>query len=119
MSTVRIVSEPLTDAELFVQMFKELKQVEVVDSSPAEADVVVILLGDTGRSQVDVLPDPPTGAKLVAFSSRHDCGRVRLPGHSEWDEVRPFDFAHLFLEVLAGRERPLAGWPTRPGGLPA
>ncbi len=106
MPRVRIVYEPTVYAEVFARVLKDLGPVEVVDDPSAGVDVILLPLCDgSDRPQVDLLPDPLPDAKLVAFSMAGSRGLVRLPGQSEWEEVRPFGLGRICLEVLAGRER--------------
>lgn len=117
MPHVRIVYEPSMYAEIFTRVLEALKNVELVHDSLAGVDVIVIPLDDESRPRVDLLPDLPPDTKLVALSAWGECGMILMPGEKDWEEVRPFGLGHLFVEVLAGRERAMGNSTTHHDAL--
>ena len=106
MPRVWIAYEPMIYADVFARVLEELGPVDIVTDPRLGVDVIVLPLSEAGRPQLDLLPDPAPDAKLVAFSAKGNRGLACLPGHSDWEEIRPFGLGRMFLEVLAGRERP-------------
>lgn len=118
-SRVIIFYKPRLYTDLFTRLFQCLDTVEVVDINcpdvPADLwqvdggngiDVIVCSLDEEGGPDLEYLPARLPDAKLVAFSPVGDSGFRRLPGSSEWEEVRPFGLRQLVKEVLGGRNRP-------------
>jgi hypothetical protein len=110
MLRVWIAYEPRVYADVFARVLEGLGPAEIVGDPSAGVDVIMLPLCDEdGRPHVNLLPDPVPDAKLVAFSPTGTHGLVRLPGRSEWEEIRPFGLGRMLAEVLAGRDRPPAG----------
>ncbi len=117
---ISIYYEPKLYMELFARVFQTLGSIEVVEASsidlssaPArqapprpQVDIVVLPLDGCGRPAEEYLPEPKPDAKLVAFSPTGELGYRRYPGESEWEELKPFSFTQLVLEVIGGPLRP-------------
>jgi hypothetical protein len=114
-SRVWIQYHPRLYLELFTRVLKSLEPVEVVGySHPAsnfrlaesinlnQIDVILIPLNEQGYPELEALPVILPDTKLVAFSPRGDRGLRRLPGSTDWEEVRPFGLVQLVREVLGG-----------------
>jgi hypothetical protein len=114
-SRVWIQYHPRLYLELFTRVLKSLEPVEVVGSShpsssyrlsegldPNQIDVVLIPLNEQGHPELEALPVPLPETKLIAFSPKGDRGLRRLPGRTDWEEVRPFGLVQLVREVLGG-----------------
>jgi hypothetical protein len=114
-SRVWIQYHPRLYLELFTRVLKSLEPVEVVGYSqpwlshqlsdgidPNQIDVILIPLNEQGHPEMEELPVPFPKTKLVAFSPKGDRGLRRLPGRTEWEEVRPFGLVQLVREVLGG-----------------
>jgi hypothetical protein len=115
MANVRvwILYEPLIYADLFHWIFERIGMVEVMRAAnPGEKltdresfqgeriEVIILPLDDQGQPRLDILPDPPSGAKYLAFSPDGKKGFRRLPGASSWQEVSPFNLEKLIVEVF-------------------
>jgi hypothetical protein len=114
-SRVWLQYHPRLYLELFTRVLKSLEPVEVVGYSqpwlshqlsdgidPNQIDVILIPLNEQGHPEMEELPVPFPKTKLVAFSPKGDRGLRRLPGRTEWEEVRPFGLVQLVREVLGG-----------------
>lgn len=117
-SRVWIQYHPRLYLELFTKVLKSLEPVEVVghshpssshwsseDIDPNHIDVILIPLSEQGYPELGELPLPLPDIKLIAFSPKGDRGLRRLPGRTDWEEVRPFGLVHLVREVL-GSSKP-------------
>ena len=120
MTTARVWIEyhPRLYLELFTRVLKALEPVEVVGYShpsssqrlsevlnPNQIDVILIPLDEQAHPELASLPVLLPETKLIAFSPRGDRGLRRLPGRTDWEEVRPFGLVQLVREVL-GDSRP-------------
>jgi hypothetical protein len=114
-SRVWIQYHPRLYLELFTRVLISLEPVEVVGSShpsssyqlsesidPNQIDVILIPLNEQGHPELEELPVPLSKTKLIAFSPKGDRGLRRLPGRTDWEEVRPFGLVQLVREVLGG-----------------
>jgi hypothetical protein len=114
-SRVWIQYHPRLYLELFTRVLKSLEPVEVVGSShpstsfqlsdgidPNQIDVILIPLNEQGYPELEALPVLLSATKLIAFSPKGDRGLRRLPGRTDWEEVRPFGLVQLVREVLGG-----------------
>ena len=106
MSRVWITYEPLVYGDAIARFLQGMPSIEIVSRPSADVDVVVLALPEAGWPNTDRLVEATSGAKLVALSPRGDRGFVRVPGKTEWEEIRPFGLALLSVEVHAGRGRP-------------
>ena len=112
MVRVWIVYSPQLLADLFERLLHNLPTVTVVPHPFNEVDVIVLPLNELGEPELDLLPHPVPPAKLVAVSPLADRALVRLPGRTEWQDVRPFAIHQLLVEVQAGRLRPTVVRPA-------
>jgi hypothetical protein len=114
-SRVWIQYHPKLYLELFTRVLKSLEPVEVVGYSPPSSsprlsegidpnqiDVILIPLNEQGHPELEALPVIPPDTKLIAFSPKGDRGLRRMPGRTDWEEVRPFGLVQLVREVLGG-----------------
>jgi hypothetical protein len=116
MTTARVWIQyhPRLYLELFTRVLKALEPVEVVGYShpssshrlskginPKQVDVILIPLDEQGHPELESLPLPHSETKLIAFSPKGDRGLRRLPGRTDWEEVRPFGLVQLVREVLS------------------
>jgi len=103
--------KPRIYTDIFKYLFTNLGLIEVVEISPAgqdfreigaRKDIDVVLLSLDGLGQPD--PDVPAGrlkgAKVIAFSPKGDYGLRRMPGKTNWEELRPFGLTQLMEELV-------------------
>ncbi len=114
-SRVWIQYHPRLYLELFTRVLKSLEPVEVLGYShpsssprlsegidPNQIDVILIPLNEQGYPELEALPVILADTKLIAFSPKGDRGLRRLPGRTDWEEIRPFGLVQLVREVLGG-----------------
>lgn len=105
--------KPRIYTEIFKYIFQSIDLVEIVDFEPSNSgssgvhdkDIDIVLLSLNGLEQPDIdLPEERKHeAKVIAFSSKGDYGLKRLPGKTNWEEMRPFGLKELIDELSAGR----------------
>ena len=98
---------------IFKYIFISIGLVEIVECEPSNSgkfnvydkDVDIVLLSLNSLEQPDIeLPEERTHkAKVIAFSPKGDYGLKRLPGKTNWEEMRPFGLKELIDELSAGR----------------
>lgn len=110
-SRVLILYEPRLYSDLINDLIEQLGLVDIVEVKDSiavpegshdheDVDVVLLPLDGDGDPKVSLLPDMMPGAKLVAFSPDGKLGLRRLPGETNWVEVRPFGLSQLIVEIL-------------------
>jgi hypothetical protein len=117
-SRVWILYEPKIYADLFKRVLQLSGVTEVVEPcqveypSPSgtiekcdEIDIVLLPLDECGQPKVSLLPAEMPEATLIAFSPDGDLGMRLLPGRHTWEIIRPFELAHLLLEILDIRKQ--------------
>jgi hypothetical protein len=117
MTTARVWIQyhPRLYLELFTRVLKSLEPVEVIGHAHPSSchwlpegidtnqiDVILIPLDEQGHPELGSLPVPLPESKLIAFSPKGDRGLRRLPGRTDWEEIRPFGLVQLVREVLGG-----------------
>jgi hypothetical protein len=79
---------------------KDSKSIPDSSQENGDVDVVILPLDHEGDPKLSLLPDRMPEAKLVAFSPDGSRGLRRLPGESDWVELRPFGLSQLIVEIL-------------------
>lgn len=110
-SRVWILFKPKLYRDVFARLFKSFAFIEVIEGSLANygteigceesdpIDIIVLSLNDEGEPDLALLPRAVPEAKLLALSPTGELGMRRLPGESQWEEVRPYSLHQLLHEV--------------------
>ncbi len=102
---------PRIYTDIFKYIFSTMGLIEVVEILPGGKDlrdineaqaIDVVLLSLDGLDQPD--PNLPIErlkeAKVIAFSPKGDYGLRRMPGKTNWEELRPFGLKQLMDELV-------------------
>jgi hypothetical protein len=65
-----------------------------------DIDVVLLSLDGLGNPDPDVSEECLKDAKVIAFSTKGDFGLRRMPGKTNWEELRPFGLKQLMDELV-------------------
>ena len=102
--------KPRIYTDIFKYIFSTMGLIEVVEipracqdtREPGKEDIDVVLLSLDGLGNPD--PDVPEEclkeAKVIAFSTKGDFGLRRMPGKTNWEELRPFGLKQLMDELV-------------------
>lgn len=110
-SRVLILYEPRLYSDLINDLIEQLGLIDIVEVKDSQSlpddsqdqedvDVVILPLDGEGDPKVSLLPERMPDAKLVAFSPDGTLGLRRLPGETDWVELRPFGLSQLIVEIL-------------------
>ena len=110
-SRVLILYEPRLYSDLINDLIEQLGLIDIVEVKDSQTlpddsqdredvDVVILPLDGEGDPKVSLLPEKMPDAKLVAFSPDGTLGLRRLPGETDWVELRPFGLSQLIVEIL-------------------
>lgn len=107
-----ILYKPRLYRELFKRLFQSVTTLEIIEGTTTISlfsrgkagtgrgmDIILLPLNESGDPDMEMLPAPPPYAKLIAFSPTGERGLRRLPGETEWEEVRPYGLGQLLLEL--------------------
>jgi len=104
--------KPRLYTELFKYIFQSLGLVDIVELEPTntgrfnmhnkEIDIVLLSLNSLEQPDIELPEERTHKAKVIAFSSKGDYGLKRLPGKTNWEEMRPFGLKELITELSAG-----------------
>jgi hypothetical protein len=103
--------KPRIYTDIFKYLFTTMGLIEVVEIPPAgqdfreisvgkDIDVVLLSLDGLGQPDPEVPAERLKEAKVIAFSPKGDYGLRRMPGKTNWEELRPFGLRQLMDELL-------------------
>lgn len=103
--------KPRIYTDIFKYIFSTMGLVEVVEFPRAAQgsqaldegkaiDVVLLSLDGLGNPDPDVPDECLKEAKVIAFSTKGDFGLRRMPGKTNWEELRPFGLKQLMDELV-------------------
>lgn len=105
--------KPRIYTEIFKHIFQSIGLVEIVEFEPSNSgrfnmheknvDIVLLSLNSLEQPEIELPIERTQNAKVIAFSSKGDYGLKRLPGKTNWEEMRPFGLKELIDELSAGR----------------
>ena len=106
--------EPRLYSDLIQQVFQNIGQEVIVGIAEAESnpnlykideqdygEFLVLSLENFDVPPSNLLTELKPNAKIIAFSPTGELGYRRLPGKTNWEEIRPFGIAELLDEVLS------------------
>ncbi len=100
--------KPRIYTELLTHLFQSMGLIEAVEIDPTlraargreeEIDVVLLSLDYLGQPDLEIPGEGLKKAKVIAFSPKGDYGLRRLPGKTNWEEIRPFGLKQLMDEL--------------------
>lgn len=100
--------KPRIYTEILKHLFKSMGLIEAIEDDPAsraakgreeEIDVVLLSLDYLGQPDLEIPGERLKKAKVIAFSPKGDYGLRRLPGKTNWEEIRPFGLKQLMDEL--------------------
>lgn len=103
--------KPRIYTDIFKYIFSTMGLIEVVEISPdaqdfremnegKDIDVVVLSLDGLDHPDPDLPAERLKDAKVIAFSPKGDYGLRRMPGKTNWEELRPFGLKQLMDELV-------------------
>ena len=103
--------KPRIYTDIFKYLFSTMGLIEVVEISAAsqdlrevnggkDIDVVLLSLDSLGQPDLEIPADRLKEAKVIAFSPKGDYGLRRMPGKTNWEELRPFGLKQLMDELV-------------------
>jgi len=103
--------KPRIYTDIFKYLFSTMGLIEIVEilptgqdfreaSSGKDIDVVLLSLDGLGQPDLEVPAERLKEAKVIAFSPKGDYGLRRMPGKSNWEELRPFGLKQLMDELV-------------------
>jgi len=103
--------KPRIYTDIFKYIFTNLGLIEVVEIPPAgqdfreidvgeDIDVVLLSLDGLGQPDPEIPAERLKDAKVIAFSPKGDYGLRRMPGKTNWEELRPLGLRQLMDELV-------------------
>ena len=106
--------KPRIYTDIFKYLFSTMGLIEVVEissggqdfrevSAGKDIDVVLLSLDSLGQPDLEVPAERLKEAKVIAFSPKGDYGLRRMPGKTNWEELRPFGLRQLMDELVIAK----------------
>jgi len=103
--------KPRIYTDIFKYLFSTMGLIEVVEAPPTgqdvrgmaegkNIDVVLLSLDGLGQPDLELPAERLKEAKVIAFSPKGDYGLLRMPGKTNWEELRPFGLKQLMDELV-------------------
>lgn len=108
---VLINYKPRIYTDIFKHLFTTMGLIELVEIPAAgqnfremetgkDIDVVLLSLDSLDQPDPEMPAEQLKGAKVIAFSPKGDYGLRRMPGKTNWEELRPFGLRQLMDELV-------------------